>query len=104
MRLIALLVALEVRLALLVEGAHALAAVGGVHQPVVGLDLEAIAAEEIHAEPVVDGFFRLAHGERAVAGDRRRGLAGFLDQVARLADAVYESPIEALAGAERPGP
>src|SRR5512134_4207519 len=61
--------ALKSRLALLVEGAHALFSVFGADELVVGLDLEAIAGEEIHLQAVVHRLLRLAHCERGISGD-----------------------------------
>ena len=60
---------LEFRLALLVEGADAFAAVLGRHHPIVRLDLEHHAAGEVHVQPVVDRLLDLPRRDRRVAGD-----------------------------------
>ena len=68
------LTALERGLALLVEGTHAFPSILGVHEAVVGFDLEAVAGEEVHLQPVMDGLLRLAHRDRRVRRDLLRGL------------------------------
>src|SRR3954451_20116739 len=92
--------ALEVGLSLLVERANAFAPVVGVDEAVVGLDLEAIAGQEIGLHPVVDRFLRLPHGKRRIVGDGARRLERVRDEGARLADAVHEPPLGALLGAD----
>src|SRR5512134_1356727 len=91
---------LEVRLALLVEGAHAFAAVLGIDEAVVGFDLVAVAGEQVHLQPVVDGLLRLAHRDRRVRGDLSRGLERFGERCAGLADLVHQAPGRALLCAE----
>src|SRR5581483_2796658 len=56
--------ALEIRLSLLVEGADAFPAIVGIDEPVVSLDLEAIAGQQIGLQAVVDRFLNLPHGKR----------------------------------------
>src|SRR3954462_939118 len=92
--------ALEVGLSLLVEGANAFAPVVGVDEAVVGLDLEAIAGQEIGLHPVVDRFLRLPHGKRRVVGDGPRRVERVRDQGPRLADSVHEAPLGSLFGGD----
>src|SRR5512145_2395751 len=61
--------ALKSRLALLVEGAHAFFSVFGADELVVGLDLEAIAGENVHLQPVMHRPFRLPHCQRGISRD-----------------------------------
>src|SRR5260370_30802116 len=64
--------ALEQRLALLIEGADALVAVSRADQPIIGLDLEEEAVLQIHLQTVMDRSLGLADRERRIGADRRR--------------------------------
>src|SRR5687768_7681195 len=94
-----MLLALEARLSLLVEGAHAFLAIVGGDELVVGLDLEAVAGREVHLQAVVHRLLRLAHGERRVLGDVARDGERLLEDI--VADAVHHSPFVSLLGSER---
>src|SRR5581483_5996698 len=94
-------VSLELRLALFVEGADALAAIIRRDHAVVGFDLEHHAARKIHLQPEVNRVLRLAHGNGGVFGDAPAGLDRLLAERARCTDPVDHAPFEGLASAER---
>src|SRR5215469_16264776 len=92
---------LELRLALFVEGADALAAILGRHHTIIGFDLEHHAAGKIHLQPEMNRVLRLAHGDRGVFGNAPPGLDRLVAQRTQCTDAVDHAPCERLTGAER---
>src|SRR6266571_8414806 len=83
---------LELRFALLVEGAKAFPAVFGSDEPVVGLDFESHRRREIHLQAVADRVLRLPHGERSERSDALSRRQRLPYQLAGLAEPVHETP------------
>src|SRR5229473_592081 len=92
---------LEHRLALLVEGADAFAAVFRPDQPIIRLDLEHEAAFQIHLQTVMDRLLGLADRQRRVAADPRRRFHRLRHQLGARAQAVDDAPVERLLRPER---
>ena len=90
---------LELGLALLDEGAHALAGVlaGEEQGELVGLVLE--TAYEVYVHGAVSGRLRVPDGEGSVGGDLGCQLPGRVQRVARADDAVDEAHLAGLLGA-----
>src|SRR5258706_7826333 len=87
-------VAFEAWFSLFIEGFHSFLAIRGIDQPIVGLDFEAVARQKVRLQAVMDRFLRLAHREGRVGGDRLSGGERLFQELARLADAVDDAPLE----------
>src|SRR5579864_1142375 len=91
----------EARLALLVEGADALAAVRGRDEAVIGLDLEQEPAAEVELQSGMDRLLRLAHREGRVVGDRGGGGERLVHQRLALDQAIDQTPVARVFGRKR---
>src|SRR6266852_3160226 len=94
--------ALEHRLALLIEGTDALVAVSSADQSIIGLDLEEEAVFQIHLQAVMDRLLRLADRQRRIGADRRRRREHRRHQFGAGAQPVDDTPLKRLRCAERP--